>query len=360
MWHSIHVHYYDDLDVLLLDAVRPLFRTLDGQVAAAYFARHWRLGPHLRLNVRAKNDSVDHTIRPAVDRIIGGFLTERPSTATVDPAALLPTHRRLAELEQESGPLLPWRPDNSIHWADYDRREHVLGSGAAADLLAGFYADTTDLVFAQLDWVRSGGNRLRIAFDLMIAVAHALSGADITTSFISFRSHADGFLHFWPEGRGQRDAWDAHYRRHATDLTTRVKVLTSGIDQGTVLPFVSEWLDAVRPYRTTGRDLLASGAIVMPLPFTDFDPDSPVTEKASAFHRALGTNEYFMETFRKSLWFATYRLMINYLYLHLTRIGVTPVQRFLLCHLAANAVEEAFDLSALEIAATAGPTRSAK
>lgn len=357
-WHSMHVHYHDDLDAPILGAVRPLFHTLTGQVAAAYFVRHWRRGPHLRLNFRTDDETFCGTVQPAADRIVGSWLVDQPSTATPDPQALLPSHERLAELEQESGPLLPWCPNNSVHVADYDGREHVLGSEAAVELLAGFFVDTTDLAFHTLERVRAGANRLRIAFDLMIATAHALSGADITVGFISFRSHADGFLHFWPEGRGQRDSWEARYRRHAADLAARVKTLTTAIDQGVAVPFVSEWLDVVRAYRSTGRDLIESGAIRMPFPFTDDDLASPLMEQASDFHRALFTNDYFMGTFRGSVWFATYRLMINYLYLHLTRVGITPGQRFLLCHLAASAVEEAFGLSAVEIAARTGPARS--
>lgn len=356
-WHSIHVHYYDDLDAPILDAVRPLFRALTDQVTAAYFTRHWRRGPHLRLNLRTGDETFLRTVQPAVDRIVGGWLADQPSTATPDPRALLPTHERLAELEQEPGPLLPWRPNNSIHLADYDGREPVLGSEAAAELLARFFADTTGLAFEALEWVRTGGNRLRIAFDLMIAMAHAVTEADITTCFLSFRSHADGFLHFWPEGHGQRAAWDAHYRRHAADLVARVTTLTTAIDRGKTLPFVSEWLEVVKAYRATGRDLIESGEVAMPLPFTGVEPDSPALEQASDFHRALFANDYFMGTFRGSVWFATYRLLINYLYLHLTRLGITPMQRFLLCHLAANAVEDAFDLSAVEIAARSAPVR---
>jgi hypothetical protein len=41
--------------------------------------------------------------------------------------------------------------------------------------------------------------------------------------------------------------------------------------------------------------------------------------------------------------------MLNYTYLHMTRLGITPTERFLLCHLAANAVEECYGVSAFEL-----------
>jgi len=49
--------------------------------------------------------------------------------------------------------------------------------------------------------------------------------------------------------------------------------------------------------------------------------------------------------------FKRYRLLLNYTYLHLARLGVTGYERFRLCHLAANAVEEALGVDAMEAVA---------
>ena len=49
------------------------------------------------------------------------------------------------------------------------------------------------------------------------------------------------------------------------------------------------------------------------------------------------------------VWFTKYRLMLNYTYLQLTRLGLLPAQRFLLCHLAANAAEEMYRVSAVDV-----------
>jgi hypothetical protein len=47
-------------------------------------------------------------------------------------------------------------------------------------------------------------------------------------------------------------------------------------------------------------------------------------------------------------WSPSYRLVLNYMYLHFTRLGLTPIERFLLCHLTANAVEDCYGISAME------------
>jgi hypothetical protein len=41
--------------------------------------------------------------------------------------------------------------------------------------------------------------------------------------------------------------------------------------------------------------------------------------------------------------------MINLLYLLFTRLGVRPVEKYLLCHVVANAVEELYDVDAVSV-----------
>ncbi|MFC7111084.1 hypothetical protein ACFQQB_68225 [Nonomuraea rubra] len=41
-------------------------------------------------------------------------------------------------------------------------------------------------------------------------------------------------------------------------------------------------------------------------------------------------------------------MLLNYTYLHLTRLGLTPLDRFRTCHLLADAVEDVYGLSGLD------------
>jgi hypothetical protein len=47
--------------------------------------------------------------------------------------------------------------------------------------------------------------------------------------------------------------------------------------------------------------------------------------------------------------FLRYRVLLNHTYLHVTRLGLTPVERFRVCHLAARAVEETYGVSAVDL-----------
>lgn len=358
-WHSYHVFYHDDQTPLILDAVRPLFRRLDGDVGALSYLRHWRRGPHVRLNVRCTDETGRDVVAPAVHEVVGGYLAERPSTARLDPAALLPEHRRLARQELDPGPIRPWCADNSIHPAPFEDRSHVLGGPEAAEMLAGFYADTTDLAFAMTETVAAGGGKRALAFDLMAATAHALSGIGLWEGFVSYRSHAEAFLSRSPAGARLRERWDAQYERHAEALTERVRTLVAGLDRppGRV-PYVGEWAEILGRYRRRGLRLIAGGRLTMDPPvFGDAEEEARAARgvaEMSDFHRALLASESWPKTLSAD-WFTAYRLMLNYTYLHLTRLGMTPMERYLVCHLLARAVEECYGVSAMELIGRAEP-----
>lgn len=344
-WRSVHVYYYDDSKTdLVLDAVRPLFQRLAPGIRA-YYVPHWLNGPHLRLNFESEQRIYDELVLPAVYEVVGGYLHSQPSVAVVDPQRLHAQHKRLAELEQERGALLPLLPDNSIHEADYEQRLHVLGTTDTAELLADFYVDTTPLAFDMTDAVRNGRQLLRLGFDLMVATAHGLSGVGFERGFVSFRSHAEAFLSWMPEGEGLRPAWQRHYEQHAEALTGRVQAVLATVDAaGPCVPFVRPWVEVMTQYWRRGSQLIESDTLrLAPGPPPD-SAEHAERLRRSPLHRARE------DVVVDPVWFAKYRLMLNYTYLHLTRLGMTPAERFLLCHLAANAAEEFVGRPATEVA----------
>lgn len=61
----------------------------------------------------------------------------------------------------------------------------------------------------------------------------------------------------------------------------------------------------------------------------------------------LGEETKLREALYQEPWFHAYRLVLNLLYLHFGRLGIRPVQRYALCHMAANGVEELLGLDAV-------------
>ncbi|MGW3134892.1 thiopeptide maturation pyridine synthase [Streptomyces sp. NPDC001139] len=353
-WATARIYHYDhDYSPLLLEAVQPLFTALERPAPHAYFVRHWKYGPHLRLRWRTDPRTLHDTIRPAVEKIVGGYLHRRPSTAAIDPQELLRQHRRLAELENEPGPLTPLVPDNSIAWSTgplgRDAEDQVV-----QEFLASFYMDTTPLAFETIAATRrSPADRYAFAVDLMVAVAHRLypgpNNPTVSEGFVSYRSHAEAYIAMTPNRQAVREHFQREYRRVAPALVHRVSACAADLDADAPLPLIQPWLALAGDHIARGDRLIASGDLVMPFPRLKatgelgWDQDW-VTH--SRFHTMINDSGTYLNLLSRTPWFQRYRLALSLMYLHLNRIGITPVERYLLSHMVANAVEEAYGVSA--------------
>ncbi|MES1165096.1 MAG: thiopeptide maturation pyridine synthase [Verrucomicrobiota bacterium] len=351
VWRALRVTYYaEPKDDLVLGTVRPLLRAVRAQVGRAYFIRHWRRGPHLLVPMEAAPAVFDDVVRPAAQVIVGQYLAEFPSRATLMPEhQMLPMFRTLAEMEQETRPVWPPCPDNTLDIEPHDLRAEQVGGTDLAELIADFYAATNDLVFDMLESVRSGQGREALCLGLMLATAHRHGGepSHLRSGFVSFRSHAEAFLHHCSSPQATRDAFDQRYRSCQAALARLVRDVMESVDQTTGrVPFVAEWVQALRPFWLRSAALAASGALGSGAPAPDRAPDG---RGPSPFHRRLFDSAAARSQVLERPEFQRYRLMLNLTYLNLARLGLTAYARYLLCHLAANAVEDALGVNAVEM-----------
>lgn len=349
-WKTLRVTYYANQDRLVTRAVEPLFTEVRQWVDGAYFVRHWRQGPHLRLNFRCSAEEFRAVEREAV-RLVGGYLSDEPSTVDIDREQLLQLHRRLARDEHELGPLTPWVPDNTIRRMRYDTRRHVLDS-EEAHMLEVFYDRTTDLAFDMTRAVVEGASRARMAFDLIVATAQALSGTTIERGMVSLRSHSEAFLTYSAEGADLRSAWARYYTQRSTAFRDRVRTVLTTLSDGTgSVPFVRRWLDVVGPLKQRAEALVASGRMTLDAARSaGAVRQVPPPSGPAAYHDWMVETRQDRALVESSTWFLAYRWVLNCTYLHLTRIGLAPVDRFLLCTVAANAVEDELGVRAFDVA----------
>jgi len=351
-WRTIRVTYYADQDPLISEAVAPLFDRVRQWVDGAYFVRHWRQGPHLRLHFRCTAETFSDVIEPKADRIIGDYLRRHPSTADIDRGRAAVLHRRLAEDEHEIGPLTPWIPDNTIRRTNYDDRKHVLGA-AEGQMLEEFFIRTTGLAFDMTSAIVDGRSRARMAFDLMVATAHVLSGAGIERGFVSLRSHSEGFLTYSPEGKGLRDQWAQRYTEQSPTLRRRLREVLAAVGSGhdADIPFVHRWLRDLGALRNMAEELIAQGRMTLSAAETAGTArDASATDGGAAYHDWMVLTQDSRTSVESAEWFLAYRWVLNCTYLHLTRIGLAPVNRYLLCTWVADAVEEEFGVRAFDVA----------
>ncbi|WP_434451782.1 thiopeptide maturation pyridine synthase [Lentzea sp. E54] len=351
-WHSLHVHHHDPATEadLVLDAVRPAFAAVAVDVDAVYFGRHWRRGPHLRLNLLVGEEKWPR-VRAVVTEIVAAHQLAHPSTAELDEEALAPLHSQLAVLEVESGPLHPFHPDNSIVEEPYDQRLHVFTTVAASEAMAAFAADTTEQTFRMYEYLRGGGALAPLALDLMWATASVASipfvegGSPIERGMLSLRSHADAFISRTADPDAYRAAFVRTFDRQREALTARLAAVEAAVEGGgPELPLVTDWVAAVREHQprlarlTVAGELLQDGALAPRLP----------TRRLSDFHGLL-LSGHGHEAFRADdIWFTTFKTMLNYLYLQLGRLGLRPDDRALLCHLAVDTIEAAHGITAID------------
>ncbi len=352
-WQSAHVYYFDEnKNDLILDGIRPLFQKTRAVSERHFFVRHWLRGPHLRLRFFCTDEQFAQQIRPLLESEIGAYLRHRPSRTLLEEEKLRPVYERLAAQEQEEGPVWPLYPDNSLQYIPYDNRLQVLDSPALVSLLEDFYVDTNELAFAMLDYLRQGHTLFSLSFDLMVTVAHTL-GMHLTRGFISYRSHAEGFLLSCAQPGSMRAVFERKYSEQSAILTRRLRRLLEALDlDEDTFPFTLSWSKLMATYWARAEALERNKQLGKRLDVTDLpEPNEQLRARLvhSDFHSALESDQERKRALYNDSWFQCYRLVLNLLYLHLNRLGLRPLDRFLLCHLVANATEQVFDINVVEL-----------
>jgi hypothetical protein len=357
-WHSAHVHYHEkDKSGLLVDAVAPLLDRVAGVTEAVFVVPHWRQGPHLRINIRARDHDWSEVIRPAIEETIGAYLRDHPSTARLDERSLLPQHRLLAEMEMELGPLTPWYPDNTMRFAPFQSRRHAVGGDQkVADLIMDFSVESNGLYLDMSRHVMEGRDRLDLLMlTLMFTTAHAVGG--LRRNVGSFRAHSERFFDACDRPEIWRSAFAVKYREHRDLVVDRMRAVARTLDGGDddapggpsdgllaePLPFVREWAELVTRHAERADPIIESGVL------TVLPTDAAASEGAhlGEYRRlALNNAEFIRRGFGNPM-FQRYRVVLNYTYAFLTRMGLLPRERCLLCYLAAEAIEDVYDVSAI-------------
>ena len=353
-WNSVHIYYYDEnKDDLILDCTQPLFQKACEHIGRFFFVRHWLHGPHLRLRFFCDEEQFDRVIKPLIEAQVGCYLQDHPSTTVLDEEKLRPVYERLAKQEQENESALPLYPNNSLQYLPYDRRLHVLKSPLMVELLEDFYVATNDLVFEMLSYIRQGHNLLTLSLDLMYTTAHTMS-PHIANGFLSYRSHAEGFIIGCAQPQAMRALFDQKYQAQAEALMPHLRRLLEALDrQEDTFPFTLSWLTILKSFWTRVEPLVKDGQLDT-MPHLEGDIPGFISKARehlaqSAFHSTLESHQEYKKALYENKWFQSYRLMLNMLYLHLNRLGLRPIERFMLCHLAANSVEQVFHVNAVEM-----------
>jgi hypothetical protein len=160
-------------------------------------------------------------------------------------------------------------------------------------------------------------------------------------SFLSFRSHADGFFAMTRDADAARQTMDSRLAAVQPGLTDRVAAVLAQVrGEGVeVSPAAARWHRAVRETRPKLVDLFRTGDLaVTPDPRPGSGPTIGDLER-SAFHRKLRAAPELRRFLHDDPAFLAIRLLTSLLYLSLHHAGLPLLDRYFLCHATSRACE---------------------
>lgn len=358
-WHSIRVYYYDvDKDALLLDCIRPLFTTLreDQGIERLYFTRHWEGGSHLRLHVYTDAPSFEHHIGPFIINVVGSYLRIHPSGGSFSAEEAVRQHERRGRMVPGGLVYTAPVPNNSILPVSYDLAERV-GIAGTARLLEDYYIDTNDLVFTIIEQTRNNYTvRLNTCFDQLLAFIASISRITPKIAWMSYRSHSEAYIVCEPavedpQLRRQRLA-QAFRERHDV-IMRRIRRLLYRLEAAPeqLAPWLSSMIAIHRSYYERTLQGVLDGSVKLNGTDNEYqwadDPQQSALS-ASGFHAAMAANATTQQMQRHP-YALTNRVILNFLYLNLSRLGMLNEDRYILDYYIAEALEELFHVSAVDL-----------
>lgn len=347
-WVSVHISYFaKPKDHFIKEAIAPL---LVSPETTGYFTRHWRRGPHLRINLLVRDEHAE-TLRDHIHRTLEQGLKRNPSNAILNHARVLEVSSRRADIEGDNGLLEPLYEDNKVYDAPYEPPRAGFSGPQARGFLERFYVATNDNALRIVSDVCRGSTRLGLLFDLFAAAAHNLGVKPPRYSWISMRSHADKFRYAGPESARVSADWDTRYqeqRDHAVRrMLTVQEYLAAPSDD---MPVLAQWLEAVRPLYAEARGLVESDQLSFDRPDGE-DTDALANLRAalpSPIHQEMLRSREMMVVTDDPR-FRTFRILLTLTYAHASRVGMSLAERYLLCHLVASTMEDLTGTSSLDV-----------
>jgi len=349
-WHSIHLYYYDNnKDDLLLDCIRPLFTTLreQGWLDRGYFTRHWRGGPHIRLQMYADPILFYNEIVPHVRNNVEAYLQAHPSTVHIDDQDARKQYERRSLAAPAASAYVALRPNNSLEIATYEDLSSTVGSESAARLLEEYYVETNDLAFALLEQTRNNYTaRLNVCFDQLVALVATSPFLTIKRAYMSYRSHVEAYITCEPgieEPHARRTRLENAYAQRHDIVLKRVQHLLTSIEQSPErLPI---WLAAtIEIYQRYGKHAFqeATAGTLRLKTNEDFEAQKDhVRLEESPYRIAVVNNAAVLQASNTPV-IVAHRIELNFLYLQLSRIGMLNEDRYILDYYIASAIEEIF------------------
>lgn len=360
-WMTLRIAYFDEKrHALIKGPVKEAVDLLNTRfgIGDVTVQTQWKFGPHVEISFKADPLSIHGEIVPALKGIFTPWLAQNPSTRQIDPAAYQALSAKLGVSELEPGPYSPLLKDNSVTLVPHTAKA-ALKLPELSDSKQSFLSAATPLLFDLIKLKEQDNDDFLLTLIAMMARAgETYQDMGLERGFMSYRSHAEYFFAAYDtkgEFRPKFDAFDARFGPKVDEI---IRATHAG-KVPDINPLASSilrvWTTVVQAAADENIRISTAFADVLRADTTFDDLVSKVTPGAdenwlqqtqsrevSAVGQAFEQDEGV--ALRQTPEFMAYRTTVNFFYLLLPVLEVSPTQKFCLCHLLANGSERVFDI----------------
>ncbi|HEU4711112.1 MAG TPA: thiopeptide-type bacteriocin biosynthesis protein [Pyrinomonadaceae bacterium] len=308
-WHSLHIHYYDPQDALLVDAIAPLVHSERGPCPSRwFFLRYWKQGPHIRLRLFLDDSTADGFLHTA-QTTLREYLAIHPSTNAPPDARLKEILETIAGLEGGQPQTQELLPDNTLRFDRYEPEYEKYGGEIGVALAEDLFERSSELTLDLLSLIHGKpGQRFAVSFNMML---NGLRGAGLNEAGIA--DFLATYSRFWSRYSSQlvNVDWQADFdeRKRKLSASAAAILLDRLPTESPTGAALARWREIIR----NATQALESKADEILPNVTMAGPNLTTAQR------------------REFVWF-------NYLHTHNNRLGVMPAQEAYLAYLAHHVV----------------------
>ncbi|MGH1364944.1 MAG: lantibiotic dehydratase C-terminal domain-containing protein [Calditrichia bacterium] len=352
VWKNVNV-YYSNLDKLILDCVEPTMNEKHEQIVDWFWDRHYAGGMHLRIRFKCSQNESEALIGELTD-VFERFLLAHPLPAQKS-YDVNRVEQMLQKEEEEYTPEDLLFRTNCVVNRPYLRFQEKYLSQESVYFLEDFYCEAKPLC---LQMMRSNDQKTVSMLKLYFLTALML-GKSYPAGVVGYRSHWEGFrMQMAEQNVGVLDAIEKVFRSNKSNLEELMLVIEKQ-HRGEETPcdlLLESWGKLINKYRTRALELFDRGVPILPQFNSEEELDVVRNKYArqkekSEFVERLYEDKRFFLAIKDSRSFTGNRIVLTMLYNMVGLLGLSMMEKFQLCYLAHQTVENYFQSDSLEILA---------
>jgi|GEM_PF-6144876 len=359
-WIILRVAYFDRQNQsVLTECISPVIQHAQqsGTFQRCFASRHWLYGPHIDIYFAYQQPKAAEQQLQQYEQQIAGWLAQNPSRMSLDVAQYLAQSAKLGEAELIAGPYGPLLTDNSVSRVAYQPDVELLRGPAMVQMKEDYCHQMMPIAIDLLQLKQQDKHAFLLKLAEMLAiVAHTFAFDGIKRGHLSLRSHLEFFLaNHDPQGklRQHYQQQDQHFASAMDNALQRVHQQFSALTFYQQLdPLLAAWCQLVHRLKGQACDVVLNNyqQLADPSHFDDVANNrvaldlqgQPYFQQGAFFELMYKQGADNILTSRQ---FMIYRTMVNQFYYSFLLLGVSPLEKHLLCALVANATERFYQIS---------------